>query len=124
MWTHGQRKGLLIVIAALIAGGAVLYALNPLYIPDPPAGATNSDLADRIDPNTADADTLAVLPTLGRKRAAEIVAFRTREQIKHPGTVVFKVPKDLEQVHGIGPATVATMAPYLIFPSTQPAPAP
>ena len=121
MWTVRQRHGLLLILAGLIVAGAVIYWHNPVYVADPPPEqATPSALADRVDPNTADADTLAVVPGLGRKRAAEIVAYRGRLMEQRPGLPAFAVAKDLENVRGIGPATVENVQRYLVFPTTRP----
>ncbi len=119
-----QRQGLVLILGGLIIAGAIIGLLNPVYVSDPPPAphdlTSPSGLADRVDPNSADVDALAVVPGLGRKRAEEIVAFRARALERRPGIPVFIRPKDLEDVHGIGPATVENTAQYLIFPTTQP----
>ena len=58
-----------------------------------------------LDPNTEDAATLEVLPGIGAARAAAIVAGRAA----HPYASV----ADLSRVPGIGPLTLARIAPYL-----------
>ena len=121
MWTVHQRQGLLLILAGLIVGGAVVCMRNPVYVPDPQSEqAAPSALADRVDPNTADAATLAVVPGLGRKRATEIVAYRARALERRPGMPAFAAAKDLENVRGIGPATVENVQRYLVFPTTRP----
>jgi DNA uptake protein ComE-like DNA-binding protein len=92
-------------------------------VDDPPApvGERAHDLASRIDPNTADWPAWAALPLIGEKRAKEIVAFRDTWMIEHPDETPFARPEDLMRVKGIGKATVETLTPYLIFPSTRPA---
>ncbi len=52
-----------------------------------------------LDLNRADAQALEVLPRIGPRRAAAIVAART--------TAPFDSLSDLERIAGIGPATVA-----------------
>jgi DNA uptake protein ComE-like DNA-binding protein len=120
VWTAPQRRVLLIVLTALWIGLAVRYARSRAYVADPqPAEPARAhDLADRIDPNTADWATLAALPTIGEKRAKDVVAYREQYQASHPGGRPFTAPNDLLRIRGFGPATVATLEPYLIFPPT------
>jgi len=59
-----------------------------------------------LDPNTADAALLAQLPGLGPSLSAAIVAERERGG---PFTSV----EEVGRVRGIGPATLARLAPYL-----------
>ena len=89
--------------------------------PQPERSPRYGDLADRIDPNTADWQTLAALPGIGERRARDIVEYRERKraQARDPGLVVFDAPGDLLYVRGIGAATVAGMKPYLLFPTTN-----
>lgn len=62
-----------------------------------------------LDPNRAPPDSLQLLPGVGPVMAGRIVA--AREQ----GTV-FRRPEDLLAIKGIGPATLARLAPFLRFP--------
>lgn len=121
-WNRSQRRALLALLTVLLVVLLIRYALNPAFISDPqpehPAGADR--LANRIDPNTADLQTLAFMPTLGEKRAQAIIDFRTQRQRLHPGHQVFHVPEDLLAIKGFGPATVDNLRPFLIFPKTQP----
>lgn len=57
---------------------------------------------DRININTADAATLATLPGIGEKRAADIVADR---EANGP----FRFPEDITRVKGIGEDTLSKM---------------
>jgi len=78
----------------------------------------------RIDPNSAPWYELASLPQLGRVLAKRIVTYRESMQ---PGSSeldgislpanrrVFDSPVALLHIHGIGPQTVAKIAPYLRF---------
>jgi DNA uptake protein ComE-like DNA-binding protein len=85
----------------------------------PPAAGTRTDeLLDRIDPNTADWAALATLPALGPGLAKRIVEYREQFTATHPGQLAFTSPQDLQNVRGIGPAIVTTIAPYLAFPTT------
>jgi DNA uptake protein ComE-like DNA-binding protein len=99
---------------------------NRTYISDPqPARpARELDLADRIDPNTADVATLAALPGLGMKRAEDIVRYREQFQRENPGRRAFARAQDLLKIKGIGYSMMVQLAPYLLFPDTAPATTP
>jgi len=122
-WTLPQRRVLIGIGVALVAYVTILAVVHPLTVTDPqpiePAHAR--DLADRIDPNVADVATLAALPTIGEKRAQDIVEFRERVKLRDGVSVVFVTPHDLLKIRGVGPAMLSTIEPYLIFPAGAPA---
>lgn len=122
-WTASQRRVLLGILVCLFVYLSVRYACNPVYVsdPQPEVPARFDDLADRIDPNTADWETLAALPGIGEKRAKDIVAYRERAAAEKPGKPVFEKPVDLLRIRGVGRAMMEGMEPYLTFPSTAPA---
>jgi hypothetical protein len=125
VWTPKQRTGAIIILAVVIASLAIVARMNPVYISDKPEdGALAAKLKDRLDPNTASADDLAILPMLGTQRAREIIAFRQREIERHPNTIVFEKVEDLSRVRGIGVTTAKGLEQYLVFPITRPATAP
>jgi DNA uptake protein ComE-like DNA-binding protein len=107
-----------VLLVGLFVFLAVRYALNPVYVsdPQPAVPARFAELADRIDPNVADWQTLAALPALGEVRARQIVAFREAYAAQHPGRPAFRRADDLQLVRGIGPAISDTLRPYWIFP--------
>jgi DNA uptake protein ComE-like DNA-binding protein len=76
-----------------------------------------ADISGKIDPNTADWQTLAAIPSMGEKKAQAIVAFRDGEIAAGHGPLVFRIPRDLERIKGI--ATAANLEPYLQFPSNE-----
>jgi hypothetical protein len=126
-WTLPQRRVLLVLLAVLLVFLVAKYLLNPSYVgdPQPQRPPRFDDLADRIDPNTADWATLAALPGIGEKRAKDIVAFREEAQQYAPGSFAFARPQDLLKVKGIGVAMLEGLSPYLMFPpSTMPSSAP
>jgi len=122
VWTASQRGVLIALLACLVLYLGIRFILNPLYVSDPqPSRPPRYDeLADRIDPNTADWQTLAALPALGEKRAKTIVEHREAYTKRNPGRFAFVEPEDLMDVRGIGPSMLATLRPYLLFPATQP----
>lgn len=67
--------------------------------PAPAAGLT-------VDPNTATAAQLELLPGIGPSRAAAIIESRNTMG-------PFRTVEDLARVHGIGPATVEGVRPYV-----------
>jgi competence protein ComEA len=62
----------------------------------------------RINVNTAPAAELELLPDVGPKLAAEIIAYRQ----KHGP---FKALADLDKVKGVGPKTLAKLEPLIVF---------
>lgn len=123
IWTGPQRRALLGLLAVLWVALLGRWACNRTYFSDAPDAAAPraGEVANRIDPNTADWPTLAAIPELGEKRAKAIVAYREAFISAGHGPVAFRVPSDLMVIKGIGPGTVANMRPYLIFPpQTQP----
>jgi DNA uptake protein ComE-like DNA-binding protein len=122
LWTASQRRVITALVIALVFYGSIRLFLNPAYVsnPQPATPSHANDLADKFDPNTADAATLSVLPLIGDKRAADIVAYRERYTHEHPGELAFKRLDDLMKIRGIGSATLDQIRPYLIFPTTMP----
>lgn len=125
MWTQKQRTVLACVVLVLLGIMGFVAVRNRIYLPDPlpDEGSRQHQLADRVDPNTADWAALAALPVIGEKKAKDIVAYRDRFIQDRPGELAFTQPSDLQKVKGIGPATVAAIEPYLAFPAaptTQP----
>jgi hypothetical protein len=120
-WTPGQRRVLAGLLVVLLLVMSLRYAHNRLYVPDPQplAAPRYADLADRLDPNTADANLLASLPSIGPARAREIVSYRERFVLENSDRPPFRRPEDLMQVHGIGPAIVNTIRPHLVFPPPE-----
>jgi|SRR5271170_4183805 len=118
VWTTSQRRVVLGIVVALLAYLAVEYRLNPTQVgdPQPPQGSRYGELADRLDPNTADAAELAAIPTLGEKKAQQIVEYREDFVRSHPGQLAFVEPRDLLKIKGIGVSTMNNMEPFLIFP--------
>jgi competence protein ComEA len=111
--------------AALVNAAAVLDDGSEVVIPsamqgtaDAPADSAGGDSAavrvggNKVDINTATAATLETLPGIGPSKAAAIVRFRTEHGPLHKAD-------DLLQIPGIGPATVARLAPYLNFSSQR-----
>jgi len=121
-WTLSQRRALLFLVSLFLLVLVVQLVVNRKFVPEHPVqGSRASELASRLDPNTADWQALAAIPNLGEKRAKDIVTYRDRVRNTKPGAVVFKTVYDLRVVRGIGPAMVERLRPYLIFPGEVPA---
>ena len=97
---------------------ALLLSIFPSFVL---AGQANQDeqLAEmvaatsQVDINSADADTLALaLDGVGLSKAREIVAHRERFG-------EFKSLEDLQQVRGIGPATIAANRDKILIVSKE-----
>jgi hypothetical protein len=121
-WTRPQRRVLVLGLLVLCPALALRYACNRAYVPDPPPaqGPRYDEVADKIDPNTADVASLAALPMIGDKRAQDIVNYRERRKASEPGRVVFTRPEDFLPIRGFGRASVETLRPYLLFPPAVP----
>jgi len=117
MWTPSQRRVLIGLLFALATYLGFRYWLNPRYVPDVPvsAGERASELLDRIDPNTADATTLAAIPGVGEGLAGRIVEYRDQFQRDRRPGAPFDRPEDLLKVRGIGVSMLESLKPYLIF---------
>src|SRR5690606_5447428 len=109
-------------LAALVVFSAIRLIYRPTFVADPqperPAGF--DELQDRIDPNTADAATLSALPSIGPKRAEQIIAHREAWSAAHNGEPAFQKLSDLKRIKGIGDAITAHLEPFLIFPAPAP----
>lgn len=117
-WSPSQRRGLLVLLTLLLAFLIFQAVRDRTFISDPqPAqGPRAAELQSRIDPNSADWQTLSAIPNLGPKRAHAIVAYRDSARGPDTRQVVFQRPADLLHVRGIGPAMVENLRPYLLFP--------
>src|SRR5256885_14512234 len=126
IWRPSQRGVLIAFVLVLSAVLLVRIALNRQYIsdPQPAVPARFDELADRLDPNVATAEDLAVLPQLGEKRAKEIGAYREQFRADRRGDVAVQRFEDLLKIKGIGVAMIETLRPHLMFPTTRPATAP
>src|SRR5438270_6725095 len=103
-WTPSQRRALILLLAIFLLVLVFGYIRNRAYVPvpQPSRGMRADELASRVDPNTADWQTLAAIPMLGEKRAREIVAYRDHLRVRDGADVVFKEPHDLLRIRGIG----------------------
>lgn len=123
-WTRPQRRVLLALLAVLLPTLALRYTCNPAYVPDPqpPYPARFEELADQIDPNTADLATLSALPMIGEKRAQALIDYREQRRAGAPDRPVFTAAEDLLRIGGFGASSVETLRPYLVFPKPGSAP--
>jgi DNA uptake protein ComE-like DNA-binding protein len=121
-WTKSQRRVILALLIAVLIYLSIRLLLNPIYVsnPQPAAPPRASELEDRIDPNTADAQTLSTLPQMGEKRAKAMIEYREQFLATHPGQPAFSQPQDLLRVKGIGASMLEELQPFLIFPANGP----
>jgi hypothetical protein len=117
-WNASRRRVIVGLVLLLLVVLVIQTIRRPMHIddPPPPEGPRFRELADRIDPNTADAATLGALPGIGPRRAADIIAFREQHQFRNPDTPAFASLDDLLKIRGIGYAITRQLEPYLIFP--------
>ena len=119
-WSRPQRRVLGVFLLLLCPVLAIRYACNRAYVPDPPPprGPRYEEVADKLDPNTADVAALSALPLIGEKRAQDIVAYREARRAGVPDRIVFTRPEDLLMIRGFGQASMETLRPYLMFPAS------
>ncbi|MEG0765639.1 MAG: ComEA family DNA-binding protein [Pseudoflavonifractor sp.] len=81
--------------------------LPPVQVPQLlPAPSVTPAVTEKININIADEKTLQSLPGIGKKRAADIVAYREAH-----GN--FRIVEDITKVSGIGESTLAELLPYI-----------
>ena len=126
LWTVRQRAVIIVLLSIILLYLTVRLIVNRVYVSDPqPRDPPRAlELADKIDPNTADVATLAALPMIGERRARDIVEHRERFVAQSPGKLAFTRLEDLLRIKGFGPAMIEHVRPYLTFPrqpaTTQP----
>ena len=120
IWTLAQRRVVIGIITILIVFLSIRSCVDRIIVSDPPpaTGFRFGEVQDKIDPNVADESSFAALPSVGEKRAKEIVNYRESVQKRQPGKIVFTELKDLQRVKGIGPAIAANLEKYLVFPAS------
>jgi DNA uptake protein ComE-like DNA-binding protein len=104
LWTRGCMLVAGITMMALVMMLGTLYSAHrqsPLEMSP-----------QRINPNTASMASLVRLPGVGKARAMDIIHYRQKQD---SNGLVFHSARDMENIHGIGPKTVAALEPWLIF---------
>ncbi len=97
-------------VAALLLGTLLVDVFGNRSGPQPtPSSPQLARL--RINPNTADADELRLLPGIGPKIASNIIAYRDQAATARP----FRSADDLDDVPRIGPITVNKLREHLRF---------
>jgi DNA uptake protein ComE-like DNA-binding protein len=124
-WTSSQRVAVSVILLVVLSIGFGRWMANRAYVsdPQPDTPAKFDELADRIDPNTADVATLSALPLIGDRKARDIITYRKEQQARNPDQPAFRESRDLLKIKGIGAATVNQLERYLIFPSATTKPA-
>lgn len=107
-----QRALLFLILIFLLGVGLQMVGFTPMAKPIDPAiipvlqAATVNDAPLNIDVRVAKASELELLPGIGAKRAADIIAYRQKTP--------FKNVNELMNVKGIGEKTFAKMLPMLL----------
>jgi hypothetical protein len=108
IWPVGPRR----VLAALVIAAALGLAVGSRAVDPPPGDEIVVAPKLKLDPNTAPPQVLGALPHVGPALVRQLVLARQ-----------YRPLTSLEDVHsrvrGIGPATLAQLAPYLRFEPTS-----
>lgn len=102
---------LLLALSWLIAGLCLASVIRTRSIPFPDKSPISG-----VDPNVAPWWELTILPEIGPSLARRIVEHRNSKRAKYglgEQGVVFRSARDLDAVEGIGPKTVARVAPHV-----------
>ncbi len=114
-WNRSDRSALTVLLGVCGCGLIYLSATHTAALDCPPT--VNPDkvklILEKIDPNTASLASLRRLSMIGPVKAEAIVAYR---QAGH----VFTSAEDLQNVSGIGPATVKRIRKHLVFSGKLP----
>ena len=110
---RGIAAGL--VLIGVIGGGLMLHNSRGLFAEKQAKTADSVPPAvlNRINVNTAPAESLVRLPGIGPSRAAAIIQYR--KQAGEKGSKAFESPGDLQKIKGIGPKTAEKITPYICF---------
>ncbi|MCF7972390.1 MAG: helix-hairpin-helix domain-containing protein [Phycisphaerae bacterium] len=111
MRTPGQTPQFAFLLLSL---GAVVLGLSLMFHEGMSCQTPPNPLVAKINPNTASLGELLILPGIGTTRAEAIVAYRDMHFPKPAFTCI----EDLYHVHGLGPALVRDMAPWLCLEDT------
>lgn len=117
-WLLTRRQRTVAAVLLLLLCALALWRLSrrgPLFHEQAP-GPLAAQLQRTLDPNTASADELAVLPGIGPALARRIIAHRQQHAATQPARPAFLTPADLDTISGIGPATLERLTPHLRFP--------
>ena len=110
--TNASRATIrLLGLSWLIAGLCLAFAIPTRSVPFP-----EKSLPNGVDPNVAPWWELTILPEIGPSLARRIVEHRISMRAKYglgEQGVVFRSVRDLDAVEGIGPKTVARVAPHV-----------
>ena len=97
---QNSRQGMEVRTQRRASQEEILQGGNPLETPGPVMPG------ERIDINTADAETLQRLPGIGEKLASAIIRYRDANG-------PFRDPAELQAVEGIGPELVSGISSYI-----------
>ncbi len=105
------HKARSVIAAALIASALGLSVVSRSVGPPSPNPFVPPTL--RVDVNTAPADVLDALPHVGPALAQRLIAARDFGPIRSESDLVGRV-------RGLGPSTIAQIAPFLVFGQSEP----
>ena len=115
-----RRRYLLLLIIIVLMSVLCLYqwSENRYHVSQLSAAYRQATerLADKVNPNRAEAASLVRLPGIGPMKAQAIIEYRQKKlATNQKQNIIFSCANDLEQVKGIGPGTVENIKEYLVF---------
>ncbi len=115
--SHRDRIALTVVLVAAGAALAAWAAGRSVVIGAalPVDSRRVATVKEKIDPNTASAPSLRRLAGISDGKAEKLIRYRAERREQGDGRP-FRWAEDLTAVPGIGPATVARLAPHLTIP--------
>ncbi len=101
----------------LSACAAICFAYHFTGVPsmNSVSNANPANMNHRINPNTAEVESLIRLPDIGFSRADAIILYRDMYSNNNGNKRVFKTSDDLQNIKGIGPKTIRNMSQWLKF---------
>ncbi|MFB3892623.1 MAG: ComEA family DNA-binding protein [Phycisphaerae bacterium] len=120
-WRRGNLLALIVLCAASAGGLAWAGLSGRTALPEnvPVNRANVAAARERIDPNTAATASLRRLHGIGPSHAQAIIDYRTSFTAAH-SRPAFLRPEDLDNVRGLGPATIQRFQEQLTFSATTP----
>ena len=102
------------ILSACFAFCIAYYFMPHKFNINTDSNAKSSNITNRINPNTAEIESLVRLPDIGLSKAQAIIQYRDNF-IENNDRKAFETSEDLNKIKGIGPKTIQNMNQWLKF---------